>query len=61
MSKDGSRIVVCERCRAAKIHHARGCCKSCYNKLADGRDPSGFAHYPTLAEVETTDAIAVRR
>ena len=50
MSKDGNRIAVCERCRSLKRHHARGCCKSCYNKVADGRDPAGFAHYPTLAE-----------
>lgn len=50
MSKNGGRVVVCERCRGLKLHHARSCCKSCYNKIADGRDPAGFAHYPTLAE-----------
>ena len=50
MSKNGNRIIVCERCRALKLYHARNCCKSCYNKIADGRDPAGFAHYPTLAE-----------
>ena len=50
MSKNGTRIVVCERCRSAKLHHARSLCKSCYNKVADGRDSAGFTHYPTLAE-----------
>ena len=54
MSKDGRRIVVCERCRGLKRHHARGCCKACYNKVADGRDPAGLAHYPTLAEQAVT-------
>ena len=51
MSKDGNRIAICERCRNLKRHHARRCCKSCYNKIMDGRDPAGFEHYPTLAEV----------
>ena len=51
MSKNGTRIVVCERCRSAKLHHARGCCKTCYNKVVDGRDPAGLAHYPTQAEI----------
>ena len=50
MSKNGHRIVVCERCRNLKPHHSRGCCKSCYNKLADHRDPAGFGQFPTLAE-----------
>lgn len=55
MSKNGTKVQVCERCRALKLHHARGCCKSCYNKIADGRDPAGLDHYPTLAEQRTTD------
>lgn len=50
VSKNGYRIAICERCRSVKAHHARGCCKSCYNKIADGRDPAGFTHYPTLVE-----------
>lgn len=51
MSKNGTKVQVCERCRGLKLHHARGCCKSCYNKIADGRDPAGLGHYPTLAEL----------
>jgi ribosomal protein L37E len=50
MSKNGTRVIVCERCRRLKLHHARSVCKSCYNKLAEGRDRSGLDHYPTLAE-----------
>lgn len=45
MSKNGTRTVVCERCRNTKLHHARGCCKCCYNKIM----ARGETHlYPTV-------------
>ncbi len=35
MSKNGSRMVVCDRCRNMKLHHARGLCKCCYNHATE--------------------------
>ena len=35
MSKNGTIMRVCDRCRNHKLHHARGCCKCCYNKVVE--------------------------
>lgn len=44
MSKNGTRMAECARCHNVKLHHARGCCKCCYNKImAAGQ----AAMYPT--------------
>jgi hypothetical protein len=46
MSKNGTVMVACARCGNVKLHHARGCCKCCYNKVvARGLQalfPTGF-------------------
>lgn len=45
MSKNGTIMVVCIRCRCHKLHHARGICKCCYNHASDG----GYLHlYPLV-------------
>lgn len=37
MTRKGGRISVCTRCQRLKLHEARNLCKSCYNKVREGR------------------------
>ena len=53
MSKNGTVMRVCERCRNLKLHHARGCCKCCYNKVI----LRGLQHlFPTMSECPSRSA-----